>query len=535
MIKKLSVIDTKNLIGQQTEYALIDVREQQEFAQQHQLLSCCMPYSRLEDYLERLVPCKKTPVILTDSGNNKFMRSERAALIVDAFGYSNVYIQEGGLKAWIDAGLETFEGVNVLSKTFGELVAEECNTPLIRAKDLAAKLAAGEDITILDVRPYDEFKNMCIPGGVNTPGSEVLYRLKDQIPNPDTHVLVNCAGRTRGLLAAQLLINANIPNPVSALKGGTMGWELDNLTLEYGQERYSDFPSESSVSVACELAANIADKVGVNYIDLDTLQQWEQTTDKHTLYIFDVRQPQEFQAGHYPGSRHVEGGQLIQATDEHAPVRCAHYVIVDDTSARANTAAAWLTQMGYPNVYVLQEGISGLDLVKDEASPVNNAYIADNSSSISAEELQSLNESKSISIIDIGRSDSYAKGHIPHSLWVPRARLSLACPRVQDRDVIVIVSDDISHAQYALADAKSLWPGKTLYMLSIDRNTWLAQGHTAESGIENTLCETDDIWYRPYKDANANIADMQSYFDWQFGLVEKLHRDGDAHFCVAKF
>ena len=70
------------------------------------------------------------------------------------------------------------------------------------------------------------------------------------MPNPDTHIVVNCAGRTRGLLGAQSLINAKVPNKVSALKGGTMGWELAQFKLQYGQDRYSAFPSVKSIAVA---------------------------------------------------------------------------------------------------------------------------------------------------------------------------------------------------------------------------------------------------------------------------------------------
>ena len=87
MAQKLSVQKLKSMIGKQMAYALVDVREQEEFSKEHQLLSCCIPYSRMELSLERLVPCKKTPIILTDSGNNIFIRSERAAKAVEALGY----------------------------------------------------------------------------------------------------------------------------------------------------------------------------------------------------------------------------------------------------------------------------------------------------------------------------------------------------------------------------------------------------------------------------------------------------------------
>ena len=47
MAQKLSVQKLKSMIGKQMAYALVDVREQEEFSKEHQLLSCCIPYARL--------------------------------------------------------------------------------------------------------------------------------------------------------------------------------------------------------------------------------------------------------------------------------------------------------------------------------------------------------------------------------------------------------------------------------------------------------------------------------------------------------
>ncbi len=533
MIKTLSVHKTKQLIGKQIEYALVDVREREEFSQEHQLLSCCIPYSRIEEYIEQLIPCKKIPIIFTDSGQNIFLRSERAARVASNLGYTDVYIQEGGLKAWKAEGYETFEGVNVLSKAFGELVAEECHTPLTKPEELDAMVKSGKKVKILDVRPYTEFNNMCIPKGVNTPGSEVLYRLADLISDDDTHVLVNCAGRTRGIIAAQSLINAQVPNTVSALKGGTMGWELANLKLEYGQERYTPFPSQTSIDIACERAAKVASTVGVKYVDHDTVQQWQSEASDKTLYILDVRQQQEFEKSHYPGAKHSEGGQLVQATDEYAAVRCARYVITDDTNARANTAASWLTQMGYPNVYVLKNAAPYFDISSDQVIANKNVtkQLIDNI--ISIKELSQQYIHNDVLIIDVGSSDTYSKGHIPNSVWVPRSRISLIRNLKRKLKTIVIVSDDLVHAQHTLFEAKLMWPELNVLMLNTVREKWGEKGYPIATGIESALCDIDDIWYKPYEDTNAKIEDMQGYFDWEYGLVEKIKRDGDAHFYIA--
>ena len=66
-----------------------------------------------------------------------------------------------------------------------------------------------------------------------------------------------------------------------------------------------------------------------------------------TVCGFDVRGATEYARGHRPGFRHAPGGQLVQETDLHAPVRGARLVLSDDDGIRAPLAAAWLAQMGW--------------------------------------------------------------------------------------------------------------------------------------------------------------------------------------------
>ena len=76
---------------------------------------------------------------------------------------------------------------------------------------------------MVDSRPFDEFQRVSIPSATNVPGAELVLRIHDIAPSPDTLVVVNCAGRTRSIIGAQSLINAGLPNKVVALRNGTMG------------------------------------------------------------------------------------------------------------------------------------------------------------------------------------------------------------------------------------------------------------------------------------------------------------------------
>ena len=146
--------------------------------------------------------------------------------------------------------IQLFSGVNVPSKAFGEFVEHESGTPSISAQELNALMQSGTDMVVLDSRPYDEYSRVSIPTGVNVPGAELVLRVHDIAPKPETLVVVNCAGRTRSIIGAQSLINAGVPNRVVALRNGTMGWNLAGFTPDSGKDRRAPAVSHGGLAWA---------------------------------------------------------------------------------------------------------------------------------------------------------------------------------------------------------------------------------------------------------------------------------------------
>ena len=161
------------------------------------------------------------------------------------------------------------------SKAFGEVVEHENDTPRIDAADLQKLVDAKTDLVILDSRPMPEFNNMSIPGGIDCPGAELVYRVKDFAPSPETLVVVNCAGRTRSIIGAQSLINAGLPNKVIALKNGTMGWHLAGLKVARGETKSFGPQGPEAAKFAQAAAANIAKKMNIKKIDKAGLDKLE--------------------------------------------------------------------------------------------------------------------------------------------------------------------------------------------------------------------------------------------------------------------
>jgi rhodanese-related sulfurtransferase len=238
---------------------------------------------------------------------------------------------------------------------------------------LKSKLDSGAAITILDSRPFDEFHDESIPGAVNLPLAEQPYRIADIVTNPEHEIVVNCGGRARAVLGCQSLINAGVPNPISALYYGTMGWDLAGYTLARGAEQASIPLSSEARAWARQAAGQIVHRFAVRSISWQQLQAWRAESQERTVYVIDVRGRAEFDAGHLPDCAWVPGGELIGLTEDHIATRNARLCLVDNDGARATLIASWMMQMGWPDVAVLDEGIDGYpgtDLGLESTAPV---------------------------------------------------------------------------------------------------------------------------------------------------------------------
>lgn len=518
----------KTMISDGGELALIDVREQGVFGQGHLLYAACIPLSHLELRILDLVPRRSVRIVVMDGGGEETLATAAAARLAE-LGYTDIATLEGGLAAWRQGGFEVFSGVNVPSKAFGEFVEHAYDTPRIDAATLKKRVESGEPIVILDSRPWPEFHRMSIPGGIDAPGAELVYRVHDVAPDPSTTVVVNCAGRTRSIIGAQSLINAGIPNPVMALENGTMGWHLAGFEVARGADHVAPAPTADGLEKARDCAARVALRFGVDRIDRETLEAWR-NDDARTLFVLDVRTPEEFEAGHLPGSRHAPGGQLVQGTDEFVGVRNARIVLVDDTEVRATMTASWLIQMNWPEVRVLAGGI-GNDATatgphmpaRPSAPPVEQVAAR----ALAAE----LSGDRPPAVIDLDTSLVYRDAHIPGAWWAVRARLAADLAQLPpDSDDIVVTSADGAILPYAAADLAALRPAARVRALTGGTAAWRKAGLPTEAGTDRLLGPHDDVQYKPYDNQGGVEEAMRAYLSWETALVEQIERDGDARF-----
>lgn len=505
--------DVKPKLTDGCEIAFIDVREHGQYGEGHPFFVVSIPYSRLELQVETLLPNPNINIVLMDDDNGI---AEKAQTRLEALGYASVDILKGGAKAWGAAGHTLYQGVNLPSKTLGELVEEVAHTPRITAQQLVAMMDADEDYILVDGRTPEEFRTMKIADGICCPNAELGHRLPELLSSSSTKVIVNCAGRTRSIIGAQGLINQGIDNPVFALENGTQGWELAGYEITRGAtDNLPHKLSNTTLEASRNRAQKVQEKYDILQIDLATLQQW-QSSGERTTYVFDIRTKEEFIKGHLPQSIHAPGGQLVQSTDKRVGARGTRIVLVDDTGLRATNTAIWLQQMQH-EVYVLSDDITKIEnleqgMSQTKATPQTLTSCPDTDV---ADKLKA-----GATLLDLNEGMTFRKGHIAGAQWTIRPRLSeLDGDKTRE---IILTAGNQGIAELAAIDLRELG-FENLSYLAGDADTW------RKAGLEITAtpdqpADPDCIDYLFFVHDRhvGNLEAARGYLAWEIGLLDQL-------------
>jgi rhodanese-related sulfurtransferase len=528
-MRRISAATLKGWIGDGRELAILDAREEGEFGRSHLFWANPCPLSHAELRARALLPRRSVRVCCVDGGEGEL--AQRLATYLEGIGCSDVSVLAGGTPGWSAAGYVLFSGVNVPSKAFGEWVEHEYGTPSVDAAELDAMMRSGANMVVLDSRPMDEFRRMSIPGAVDVPGGELVYRIGALAPRPETTVVVNCAGRTRSIMGAESLRSAGVPNRVVALRNGTMGWELAGFRCARGET--AGFPRgvPDGAAEARERAAAFAAARGVRVL-ADAADVAALLVDRdRTAYLLDVRDPDDYTAGHLPGSRSAPGGQLVQATDRWIAVRGARIVLVDDDGVRARMAGGWLREMGAGwEVHALTawpEDLTERGAPRPPECPEAGAVAVE---TVDPLEVSALLASKAAEVVQLSRSLDFREGHIPGARWGVRTRLAALAPFAADGRPVVLAAEDETLARLAVPELRGLTTAP-VRVLEGGLAAWRATGLPLRAD-RNTPADADcvDAHLRPY-DRNEGVEEaMREYLSWEVDLVHEVARDGDARF-----
>ena len=509
-MRVLSPAQVKPLLTDGAEIAFVDVREHGQYGEGHPFFCVNLPYSKIEGLAPRLMPRRSVRCVVLDAGDGV---AERAAAVLQGLGYGDVSVLAGGAAAWEAAGFNLFKGVNGPSKAFGEVVEHELGTPSVSAEELLRMQAEDCNLLVLDGRSEREFQKMSLPGARSCPNAELAYRLPALARDPDTEIVVNCAGRTRSIIGAETLRLLGLPNRVRALRNGTQGWQLAGFQLRHG-ERAQSLPDLGDVDrqLGLSRARALQRDYRLNVIDLEQLRRLQAEPNRST-FLFDVRSAAEFARAHVDGARHAPGGQLVQATDEQLAVRNARIVLSCDKGLRATTTAIWLAGMGH-EVHVLDEDASGH---VDFASAPEPPPIA---STLDAATLRARVDAGA-RVLDVSLGMAFRAAHIKGAQWGTRARLEPA--RLGDVEELVVVGRCPALIAGAVRELASLTGKAPRHILHGTPADWEAAGLSLVATPDDPSEEAciDHLFF-VHDRHDGNLDAARRYLEWELGLLAQL-------------
>ena len=534
MAKSFAPERLNELFNDTTPFALIDVREPGEYNSSHIPGSSLMPRRRLEFDLHDAVPHAGTLIVLCDDDGR---RVSQAVATAKTMGFSNVAWLEGGINRWMSLDFPTEWGVNVPSKDFGEKIEVVHHVPEIDAIELRARMDSGEKMVILDTRTPEEYRRFCIPGGRSVPGGELALRITDitEDLDPDTTVVVNCAGRTRSIIGARVLQRMGLDREVVGLKNGTSGWVLAGYDLESGatRDRLPNVSAEGRAAAEA-YADRCAVEDGVRFLDVAGLDVMADRSVTESIYFIDVRTSEEYDRGRIPGFRWFPGGQCVQRSDDVAVVKNAPIVFCCDGKARATLTASWFRQLGHEEVYAVDGGTeawvaegrpleSGMSLAALSDGSIGgeteSELLAEARRAVPTVSAMALDRNRPDVIIFVDTSQEFARAHVPGSHWVPRGWLEW---RITDHvqsnaDSIVVTCVDGRQSLLAAATLRQLGYSNTR-ALAGGVTSWQASRLPVEEGLAGVMRTPADV---VFSGPDRTYADMQNYLRWETALGEK--------------
>ncbi|MEX1056151.1 MAG: rhodanese-like domain-containing protein [Natronospirillum sp.] len=511
----ITAIQVKERLKRREELALIDVREHGEYGERHPFHSVNVPFSRFELEITDRVPRLDAPLVLFDEAGEG--RAQRCAAAAQSIGYTHVMILTGGASGWQAEGYTLFAGVNVPSKTFGELVEEHFHTPSVSAQQLADWQAQCKSVTVLDGRTEQEYRKRSIPQASNCPNGELPLRARSMVKDPEQPVIIHCAGRTRSFVGAQTLRILAPELDVYALENGTQGWELAGQKLAFGQNQM--YPQDAKPTAEQQTRAQQwADQCGALALDVQGARRWLDDVSR-TLYLMDVRTLSEYQTHPYLSTSHTPGGQLVQATDHWVGVKHSRVILFSDDGCRGPNTAAWLSLMGYETAWYQGTQAQWVELMTPDRlkrTPTKPTY-ADLPMATLTNELSTQHQ-----WLDARSSDQYRTGHYAGSTWVNRALLDQQLLALDNSRNVILVADQAEQAKLLRPAIEATGRAVTGW-LTFDPEQ-AKQVNLAVEVTPDVPADSDCIDYLFFvHDRHAgNLEAARQYLDWEVGLVAQL-------------
>ena len=291
-----------------------------------------------------------TTVLVNCAGRTRSIIGTR---MLQRMGITNAIGLKNGTSGWVLAGYDLETGADrvdlpepssegtAAAESYASRLASEDGVGYLTVSELQniQTRVASESVYFIDVRTEEEYKSGHIPGFHWFPGGQAVQRSDDVAVVHNCPVVFCCDGKARATFAASWYRQMGF-REVYAVDGGIGAWTAAGQSLEQG------IP-EPVVLGRDEASSKVKLATPLEFIN------------RRLNHIVHVSTSQDFARGHVPGSHWIARGWLELQIDQLVPSRNTPIGVVCTDGRNSLFAGAALADMGYNEVWVLEEGMAG--------------------------------------------------------------------------------------------------------------------------------------------------------------------------------
>ena len=235
-VRYLDIAGLQDLMGKAAEETVyfVDVRGADEYEQGHIPGFRWFPGGQVVQRSDEVLVVKNTPVVFACDGK---VRATQTASWYRQFGFKDVFVVDGGVTAWVDAGhMPDLTAVQQIP--YGVAEAEQLVNMLA-----PQELQSDAPPVVIFVETSQDFARGHVPGSRWIPRGSLEFQISNFVPTKDTAVAVICNNGQNAALTAVTLKELGYQR-VSALAGGMNAWRRAGLAVEQGLSGVMSAPSD---------------------------------------------------------------------------------------------------------------------------------------------------------------------------------------------------------------------------------------------------------------------------------------------------
>ena len=455
--------------------AFLDLRPRQQHVKSHPIFSVNVPIDQFENVLAKVLGNLRPQTVLICDDIILLEWAKRHML---GLNFPEPQVVPGGFKNWCSQGLPSWGGEYTASKAFGEWVEKTGEIDLITPRSAMRQSADLQ----LDVRPEEEFRKFSLPQSMHCPTGRI-----GAIKTSANLIYMHCAGRTRGIIAAQTWKDLDRPERSRFIAGGTQGWELAGGIRSFDNEvKPIAFLTHEEEQT---LAESLLTRLSIPICTKNSLPAW-QVSHQTTFYIRVMECSRD---GHT-----ISPTTLIQSTDQFLAAHHISILIHGPKPLDVAVATIWLRRLGW-DAYALLDDIGiPQSIVEEITQPTPNVP-------------------KGVKLVDTRPSQQYSESRVQGSVWSPRSELQ----NLNKQAAIFLIDANAAILDGTINLAKlvglNVLGGVSWDQLDpaiIDNSTAVFDAPPADQPI-----------FFPNRH-KGNLKDAQGYLDWEHSLLPVLERFG---------